>query len=272
MLVTWGATLRLWSPRLGSASQVILRGPFEEGGCLLDGSFVGVSHGQLLAVDLRNRASQVIDTEAEVHDCIPATLFGRRGVLAVQRGMQVRFYERSGKRWKRRDVYSIYTPSYQGGLGLADVNGDGLTDIVCGNYWIESPRRFEKPWRLFAIHTWFEEQDSATLRIAVRSASSLVAAQAHRGPARIATFRAPQDVRQLWISAPLWPELALNYVHGLAVWNGRVVAGENHGEPSRIVLDGKVFATGFPTTGLLPLDKNRLLAVGPKGVRIYLAP
>ena len=36
-------------------------------------------------------------------------------------------------------VYSFYTPSRQAGLLLADVDGDGLTDIFAGNYWIRSP-------------------------------------------------------------------------------------------------------------------------------------
>ena len=82
----------------------------------------------------------VIDDEFDTHDCMEATLFGRKGVLVIQRYMQVRFYERADKSPGRiREIYSIYTPSQQTGLSLRDIDGDGRVDIVCGNYWIQSP-------------------------------------------------------------------------------------------------------------------------------------
>ena len=96
----------------------------------------------------------VIDDEFETHDCLEATLFGRKGVLVIQRYMQVRFYERSDSSpWPHREIYSIYTPSQQTGLSLRDIDGDGRVDILCGNYWIQSPDRFELPWHIFAINT-----------------------------------------------------------------------------------------------------------------------
>ena len=101
---------------------------------------------------------------------IPATVLGRRGVLLVHRRSQVRFYEIPADRsapWPATEIYSFYTPSNQGGMLLADIDRDGTTDLLCGNYWIKSPDRFELPWRLFAIEPWSEEPDSAMLRLAL---------------------------------------------------------------------------------------------------------
>ena len=49
---------------------------------------------------------------------------------------------RDGKPWPYREIYSIYTPSQQTGLSMRDIDGDGRIDILCGNYWIQSPERF----------------------------------------------------------------------------------------------------------------------------------
>ena len=71
--------------------------------------------------------------------------------------------------WPAQDLYSFYTPSREGGLGIADIDGDGLPDILCGNDWIRSPRTFDLHWRLFAINTWNELENSAMLRLANRN-------------------------------------------------------------------------------------------------------
>jgi hypothetical protein len=71
---------------------------------------------------------EVIDTEVGMHNCLPATLLGHRGFLMIHRFMQVRFYEPPANRggpWTFTDLYSIYTPSKQTGLLLADIDGDG---------------------------------------------------------------------------------------------------------------------------------------------------
>jgi hypothetical protein len=79
-------------------------------------------------------------------DILPATLLGHRGVLLIHKRMQVRFYEIPADptaRWPSQDVYSFYSPSHQGGLRMADIDGDGLPDILAGMYWIRSPESFE---------------------------------------------------------------------------------------------------------------------------------
>jgi hypothetical protein len=128
---------------------------------------------------------EVIDSQFDTHDCIEATLFGRKGVLVIQRYMQVRFLRayRQGQ-MAARDIYSIYTPSQQTGLSLRDVNGDGRTDILCGNYWIQSPERFDLSWHIFAINLWYEDPDSAMLAHETVG-DRLFVAQGHRANARV---------------------------------------------------------------------------------------
>jgi hypothetical protein len=214
-LVTWGDRL-LWRvlPR-GGYRVVRGRGPaFAEGGCLLDVDGDGkldvvVNEGGPENDLVWFRAPHgpgrwtrhVIDTGVDAPDMLPATLLGHRGVLLIHKRMQVRFYEIPADptaRWPSQDVYSFYSPSHQGGLRMADIDGDGLPDILAGMYWIRSPESFELPWRLFAITLWNETPESAMLRIGY-SSLGLVAAQRRMSPARLARFEKPADPRQLWI-------------------------------------------------------------------------
>ena len=125
-----------------------------EGGCLFDADgdgqpdLVASEPGALVWFRFPDGARHVIDTGADSPDIIPAVLLGRRGVLLIHKHAQVRFYEPGrdpAAPWHATDLYSIYTPSWQGGLRLADIDRDGRTDILCGNYWIRSPERWELP-------------------------------------------------------------------------------------------------------------------------------
>jgi hypothetical protein len=214
-LVTWGDRL-LWRS-LPQGNFQVIRGrgrAFAEGGCLLDVDGDGkpdivVNEGAPESDLVWYRAPRgsgvwtryVIDTGVDAPDMLPATLLGHRGLLLIHKGMQVRFYEIPADpttRWPSQEVYSFYSPSRQGGLRMADIDGDGLPDILAGMYWIRSPESFELPWHLFAILLWNETPVSAMLRLSY-TAPELVAAQRAMHPARLARFEKPPDPRQLWI-------------------------------------------------------------------------
>ena len=230
-LVTWGDQL-LWRGLPQGDFQVIRgRGrAFAEGGCLLDVDGDGAldivvnegapdrdlvwyhaPHGH--AGGGAGWTRHVIDTGVDAPDMLATTLLGHRGVLLIHKRAQVRFYEIPAdptERWPYQDVYSFYSPSRQGGLRMADIDGDGLPDILAGMYWIRSPESFELPWRLFAIELWNETLESAMLRLSF-GPLGLVAAQREMQPARLSRFEKPADPKQLWIEHRIesLPDLAV---------------------------------------------------------------
>ncbi|MBL8217727.1 MAG: hypothetical protein JNL62_00775 [Bryobacterales bacterium] len=203
MLFTWGEGAYRDGRKVRSER-------FGPGGCLYDVNSDG--HADLILHRLPGemiwaagpdfRVARRIDTEADFADCMGAVVLGRRGVLVTHRGLQVRFYEipvrwKNGKKWAYREIYSFYTASYQAGLLLRDINGDGLPDLLCGNYWIESPRQFALPWRLFAINTYNEELESARVRLQW-TGDALLVSQPALGKGRVSVFTPPRDPKELW--------------------------------------------------------------------------
>lgn len=302
VVYTWGDVLEEWRLPQGMPRR-LAHGPFGEGGCTFDVNRDGQPDvivqredpaRSLVWLEARTWRQHTIDTGTEVHDAIAATLFGRRGVLAVHRYGQVRFYQapnRSLDPWPYREIYSFYTASRQGGLLLSDVDHDGRADILCGNYWIRSPERFALPWRLFTINTYSEAPEAAILRLALAKLPSpgevaLVAAERERSPARLAWFRPPPNPRDLWIERRLDGRLDLVQPRGLAVadfdsdGHTDIAVAEHHGAKSRLLLflnrgrDNFFLQEAFRGKAVIALwaaDLNRdgrpdLLAAGPNGV------
>src|SRR5206468_3465063 len=184
-----------------------------------------------------------IDHGIFAREILPAVIHGRRGILLVQRGIQVRFYEVPedlAKPWPSRDIYSFYSPSDQGGLLLADVDRDGRADILSGNYWIQCPEERDQHWRLFAIRTWSEEKLSGMVDMTLgdlfhTGIPNLIVCQSEMPRARLAWFEKPTDPTQLWIEHRIDGDLNVNQPHSLQVAdfnaNGRldILVGERGG-------------------------------------------
>lgn len=270
-LYLWGEGLH--SVRLPSGRQrTLLKGKFRAGGCLAGPDLVlQAATGEIgWIAGPRFGAFSPIDSDADMADCLEATLLKERGVLVTHRGMQVRHYrrpERPGGPWPYREIYSFYTASYQAGLQIADVDGDGRPDLLCGNYWIQSPTEYELPWRLFAINTYNEEPESARMRLALLPGGRhLVVAQGALARGRLTVFEKPPDPAQLWIERRLREDLDHPLALGAADFDGDGVpdfaVGGGDGltwwrqsragkfEPTSI-------RTGFPVRQLWVADVNR---------------
>jgi len=262
---TWGRELRHWKvPSLEAT--VLAKFDTAEGGCLMGRDVVAPTPGGLTIFRAPHYRAEIIDAGVVVWDCLAATVLGHSGVLVVHRGMQVRFYETTGSRWTYREIYSFYTPSEQAGLLLRDIDGDGHPDLICGNYWIQSPARFELPWRLFAINTLSDRPRSASARLAFLG-GRLVWSESRESPARLAIFTPERDPRLIWKMETLSSTLA--YPQGLAVDGQEILIAENAAGGSRLLNQaGAVIATGWPTI-LLQLRDNSLFQIGALGVRRF---
>lgn len=202
--IVWGEGVYRVDLRSGRSERLAV-GSFRENGCVAEGGLVLVNDDRLvwLAGPKYDRL-EVIDTGAEIADCLEATLLGRRGILVTWRGLQVRHYfpAQGERRWPYREIYSFYTASYQAGLLLRDVDDDGRPDLMCGNYWIQSPAEYDLPWRLFAINTYNDTPLAAKMRLAWLERNGafplLVAAQGALEQGRVTLFERPADPKQLW--------------------------------------------------------------------------
>ncbi len=238
-LFVWGQDAFAVDLRSGKR-QRIAEGSFAEGGSILDGGLVlnSVATHELLWLRLSDRMRFVIDTGVDTRDAIAADLLGHHGVLLIHKRQQVRFYDFPSPmkdHWIESELYTIYTPSTEGGLVMADIDGDGLPDLLCGNYWMKSPTRFDLPWREFAIDTWNEEEGSAMLRLAYQRLAHSgvrVAAQRQIQPGRLAWFEPTDDPKQLWIEHDLGP---LNAVSGV-VFVGKDLIVSERNPPGRVLV------------------------------------
>ncbi len=260
-LFTWGSGLHQWDLAGGDATKAtrLLSGDsFGEGGCVADVNGEGrpgivleklpgddpAALGQLVWLEAPDWRSHPIDSGIDMSECVETTLLGHRGILLVQRHAQVRFYpyplSKDGDA-EYQEVYSFYTPSRQAGLLQADIDGDGLTDILCGNYWIKGPEAYELPWRLFAIELYNETPASATLRLAlINGGQDLFVAQRDMEQAKVTWFRRPADPKVLWEAHPLELAGGIHYATGLLAGSWRadgidVLVGEHHGGDSRLL-------------------------------------
>jgi hypothetical protein len=233
-LVTWGDRILSWDLPEGRMTPLHAKIPraLGPGGALIEiagqpGLVVNEAggRGSLLWIDLRTGKGVGIDHGISANEILPAEILGHRGILLVQRRMQVRFFEAPSEpaaAWPSHDIYSFYSSSNQGGLLLADVDRDGHPDILCGNYWIQSPQDFELPWRLFAIRVWAEDKLSGMVSMAWRDLfgtgiPNLIVSQSEAPKARVAWFEKPADPKQLWIEHRIEGELDLNQPRSLDV-------------------------------------------------------
>lgn len=256
-LYCWGDGLWRVPLKGGSVRTLASTGGFGAAGCWF-GGIVAMQRGLVWypATDWKPRP---IDPNVLTDDAVTATILGRRGVLVVHRGMQVRLYDPSTR--ESRDLYSFYSDSEQGGLLLTDIDGDGRADIVCGNYWIQCPERFELSGRLYAIALWNESRQSARSAFTMLG-RNLVRVQSAVGGARVAWFERPADPQRMWSEHRMEGTLNLQQPRHVTLFGGKILVAEAAGE-GRLAIFHRDRAEVVARTGgvsfLHAVSPNRLL-------------
>jgi hypothetical protein len=221
-ILSWGTELKFWP--LSGGSPVVLKQTkdFGPGGCVADVDGDGrddlivqerVGIGPLLWLRAPRWEPHVIERETEFRDCLPFEFGGHKGVLVPHFNAQLRLYEypkQADDKWAYSEIYSIYTASRQGGLVAFDVDGDGLTDLFIGTYWMRNPGKWDLPWRLFNMNTFFDKPDSALARQAIyqrpgRAKPDLLWAESEGAPARFALLERPDDETKAWPARMIEP-------------------------------------------------------------------
>ncbi len=262
-LITWGESLE-------REGKTIARIPATVGCPLMGG--IALQSGTDLIWWKTGKVSR-IDTSAAVVDMAEMEIFGRRGLMVIHRGMQLRFYqppEENQDRWPYSEIYSFYTASEQGGLIQHDVDGDGRPDLICGNYWVQAPASFDLHWQLYAINLFHEHPLAASARLAWVK-NRLLWLESKRPNARAVWFTPPADPQKQWIPEPLG--LQLHYPRAVLVKGDAVWIGENNGVESRVIEcstgkewpTGKIIYKGTPLHTLIQTPKT-IVGIGPDAI------
>jgi len=274
LIITWGDQLLAWD--LSGKPPTVLRGRagFGPGGCAADVNNDGRDDllvqqrpgpSPFLALIAPRWTPRIVERETDFRDCMPFAIDGRRGVLIPHLHTQLRFYLFTGFGYK--ELYSIYTPSEQGGLLVYDVDRDGLSDLFIGNYWMKNPGKLDVAWRLFAINTIHDTPTAATAALGLWRGDTLIWAEASARKARIAAFTPPPDREQLWIEHRLPP---LDEPRAVLVHDDGVFIGHASGvvleRPENGTWRRTAVASGFPVLKLFWV-RDAVWAVTPSGVR-----